>query len=62
MLVVAFLVVGPLMLPLVWFNPHVPRRNKLVWSVVISVVSLLLILATVKAIRTLIEYYKMMGL
>ena len=62
MLVVAFLVVGPLMLPLLWLNPHVSRRSKLVWTVVILVVSLVLILSTIKAISTLIEYYRMMGL
>jgi hypothetical protein len=60
MLVVAFLVVGPLMLPLLWFNPHVSRAQKLVWTIIISVVSFFLILATVKAISTLMEYYRMM--
>ncbi|MCI0534802.1 MAG: hypothetical protein L0Z50_06215 [Verrucomicrobiales bacterium] len=61
MLVVAFLVVGPFMLPLLWFNPHMRLQMKLVWTVVISLVSLVLILVTVKAIETLAEFYRLMG-
>jgi hypothetical protein len=60
MLVVAFLVVGPLMLPLLWFNPHVNRIQKLVWTIIILAVSFLLAVATMKAISTLTEYYRMM--
>jgi hypothetical protein len=62
MLVVAFLVVGPLMLPLLWFNPHLSSRRKLVWTLVIALVSLLLVLATIKAIEVLMEYYRLMEL
>ena len=61
MLFVAFLVVGPLMLPLLWVNPHLDRRSKLVWTITISLVSFILIWATMKAISTLVEYYKMIG-
>jgi len=62
MLIVAFLVVGPLMLPLLWFNPHVNRRNKIVWSLIIGIVSLVLVFCTVRAISTLLEYYRMIGI
>ena len=61
MLVVAFLVVGPLMLPLLWLSPHLSRSSKIVWTVVIGVVSFVLGLATFKAYGVLKEYYKMMG-
>jgi hypothetical protein len=62
MLVVSFLVVGPLMLPLLWLNPRMSRGSKLVWTLVISVVSLFLFLAFMKAIAILKEYYRLMGL
>lgn len=62
MLIVAFLVVGPLMLPLIFFNPHLSRRNKLVWTIVISVVSLVLGWAFAKALARLMEYYRMLWL
>ena len=62
LLVLAFLFVGPLMLPLLWFNPHMPRRQKVVWTIIISVVSALLIWATAKSLTVLKEYYRMMGL
>jgi hypothetical protein len=55
---VAFLCVGPLMLPLVWWNPHLRRERKIVLTVVIGVVSALLGWAMVGSIENIIEYYR----
>ena len=45
-LIVSFLVTGPFMLPLVWFHPKMSRTSKIVWTVVIVVVTLFIIKST----------------
>jgi hypothetical protein len=59
MLVLAFLCVGPLMLPLVWLSPGLSRRAKIIWTLIISVVSALLIWATIRALYVLMDYYRL---
>jgi hypothetical protein len=58
MLVVAFLVVGPFMLPLLWLSPTLSRTAKWGWTFVIIVTTLLLILASWKALKLLYEQYE----
>jgi len=59
-LVVAFLCVGPLALPLLWFNPRFSRKSKVVWSVVIIVLSYYLVAVLVDALKTISAYYQEM--
>ncbi|MDD5138604.1 MAG: zinc ribbon domain-containing protein, partial [Candidatus Omnitrophica bacterium] len=59
-LVVALLCVGPLALPLLWFNPRFSRKSKVVWSVVIIVLSYYLIASLVDALKTINQYYQEM--
>lgn len=56
-LVIAFLCVGPLALPLVWFNPGLSRKNKTVVSIVIIVLSWLIGVIVAKSLKTIYEYY-----
>ena len=55
--VITFLVVGPLALPLVWFNPGLSRRNKTVVTIIIIVVSYLLGILLVNSLKSIYEYY-----
>ncbi len=57
-LIIAFLCVGPLMLPLVWFNPALSRNKKIAISLAVSVLSYFLIAATVSSLRSISVYYK----
>jgi len=57
-MITAFLCVGPLMLPLVWWNPRLRRESKIVLTAVIGVVSTLLGLATVRSIENILDYYR----
>ena len=57
-MITAFLCIGPLMLPLVWWNPHLRRKNKMVITAVIGVISTLLGLATVRSIENIADYYR----
>jgi hypothetical protein len=57
-MVTAFACVGPLMLPLVWWNPHLLRERKIVLTAVIMVVTALLGLATARSIENILDYYR----
>lgn len=61
-LIVGFLIVGPLILPLVWVNPRYSWTKKIVISAIILVISLVLIQALAGAIKSIFEYYQLMGM
>ena len=58
-IIVAFLFVGPLALPLVFANPYMSKRKKIVASLIIIVLTLLLLKVTISSIDKIIEYYKL---
>ena len=58
-IVIAFLCVGPLALPLVWFNPGLSRRNKTVVSIIIIVLSYLLGILFVNSLKSIYNYYNL---
>ncbi|MDP3790423.1 MAG: zinc ribbon domain-containing protein [Candidatus Omnitrophota bacterium] len=59
-LIITFLCIGPLALPLVWFNPYYSRAKKIVISVVIIILSYCLGILFMKSLETMQEYYKLM--
>ncbi|MDD5432817.1 MAG: hypothetical protein PHO70_07540 [Candidatus Omnitrophica bacterium] len=59
-LVVAFLAVGPLALPLLWFNPHLSIKLKVIITVVIAILTVLLWHLTANSLKTIDIYIKMM--
>ena len=64
-LVAAFLLVGPLALPLVWINPAMSRNKKIIWTIVTGILSYFLVVWTIDSMKKLEEYYaqlKTMGL
>jgi len=58
-LVIALLSIGPLALPLVWFNPRHSRTNKIIISAIVIIFSYYLFKMTMTLLRSLNEYYKM---
>lgn len=56
-LAAAFLAVGPLMLPMVWWHPVYKKRTKVVLTLVILAVTAVLVKMTVGALETLKDYY-----
>jgi uncharacterized membrane protein YvbJ len=60
-LVVMFLVVGPVMLPGVWFNPKYSKIKKIVVTVVVLGLTYLLTVLTAKSLQSLMQYYNMLG-
>jgi len=56
--VVGFLCVGPLILPLVWVNPHIKKKKKIIITVSILVLTGLLAVISVMSIIYMSNYYK----
>ncbi|MDD5258444.1 MAG: hypothetical protein PHD29_00540 [bacterium] len=56
-LIIAVLSVGPLALPLVWFNPYLNRNQKIVYTIIIIVVSYFLIMWTINAYNKYMKIY-----
>ncbi len=46
-MIVSFLVVGPFMLPLIWFNPKFSRTKKIILTMIIGILTLFLVKSTV---------------
>ncbi len=55
--VVAFLFVGPLALPLVWFHPHYKKTTKIIVTVIVSAITILFVWLLIKLVPKMIEYY-----
>ena len=57
-IVIAVLSVGPLALPLIWMHPKMSGSKKILWTVVILVLSYFLFVATMDALKKFEETYK----
>ncbi len=60
-IVIAICCVGPFALPLIWWQPKTTRIWKIIWTVVILVLSWLLWVAMQKSLETLKQYYGLIG-
>ena len=58
-LVIALLSVGPLALPLLWFNPRYHPAVKILWTVLILVLTYFLGKFLDRSIKTILEYYRL---
>lgn len=56
-LVLGLLTVGPLALPLLWWNPRFSFRSKWIWTMIIVIVSFFLISVSIESAKTLKQYY-----
>lgn len=61
MVLTAFICVGPLALPLVWFNPRYSRATKWVISAIVLVATYFLTLAMNEAFKALMQYYQQLN-
>lgn len=58
-LVVAFLCVGPFALPLLWINPRISRKSKVITTVLVLIVTYFLGKIVIKSINAIIDYYSL---
>lgn len=56
--VVAFLCVGPLALPLLWFNPRFSRNKKIIITVILLIITYYISLLLVNSIKSIYSYYQ----
>ena len=61
-LLIALLTVGPLALPLVWFNPKFSLGKKVLWTAVTIILTYILVAITVDSVKKIMEQYKALGL
>ena len=61
-LIIAFLCVGPLALPLVWFNPRLSPKIKIIISVIIIVLSYYVGVLLRNSLNSIASYYKILGI
>ena len=59
-IIIAFCVVGPLVLPLIWLRPQTTRAWKIGLTLAIVVLSWILYRITVESMRILEEHYKLL--
>lgn len=55
--IIAFLCIGPLALPLIWWNPRWDTKRKAILTVIVLVLTWLLTIASMTALSTLEEIY-----
>lgn len=58
-LIFAFLSIGPLALPLLWFNPRFSNKAKIIVSIIVIILSYYLGVMLAKSLKTITEYYQM---
>lgn len=54
-IVIAFLTIGPLALPLVWYHPTYGRRTKVIITIVVFIFTYFTVQATVNATQSLMN-------
>ncbi len=60
-IVIAFCCVGPLALPLIWWHPRTTRTWKIIWTIVILVLSYLMWVAMQKSLESLKQSYDLIN-
>ncbi|MFH1397918.1 MAG: hypothetical protein ABIH27_05160 [Candidatus Omnitrophota bacterium] len=61
-IIITFLAVEPLVLPLIWFNPNNKKNKKIVLSIVVSILSIFLGIATIISFKSIIKYYGLINI
>ena len=60
-LTVGFICLGPLaplLLPLLWLNPHFNKRNKIIITLIVLILSFWLGKVVIDSVKTIAEYYQ----
>jgi len=52
---------GPFVLPLLWFHPRLPKEWKIVLSAVVLLASIVMGVALVYSVQSLLDYFKLLN-
>lgn len=58
-LIFGVLVVGPLALPLLWINPKYKKSTKVIWTLIILVISFALTWVMSESLKNIQQYYSL---
>ena len=58
--VTAFMLVGPLALPLVWLHPKMTLQRKLLWTVLTAILTYFMVGMTIESVKKIMELYSQM--
>lgn len=56
-IIFAFLCLGPIALPLVWFNPRINKRAKVIITSVTVILTYYLGFLLIRSLKSIIDYY-----
>ncbi|MCK4905634.1 zinc ribbon domain-containing protein [bacterium] len=56
-IIIAFLVIGPLALPMVWFNPRFNWKTKIIVTIIVIVATYYLTILASNSLKSIKEYY-----
>jgi hypothetical protein len=56
--IIAFLFIGPLALPLVWFNPRFSQRTKIIVTIAVVILTYYLTAAVIDSLKAIRSYYQ----
>ena len=59
-LIIALLCIGPLALPLLWFNPRFNKKVKVIITALVIILTYYLTLVMVDSLKTISKYYREM--
>ena len=57
-IIVAFLCVGPLALPMVWFHPKMSGSKKILWTTASLVLTYFMVQISIDSMKKIMEYYQ----
>ena len=57
-IIIAFLSVGPLALPLVWFNPRFNSKTKMIISILVIILTYYLGILLANSLKSITTYYR----
>jgi membrane protein implicated in regulation of membrane protease activity len=60
-LIIALLCVGPLALPLLWFNPRFSKKVKIIVSAIVIILTYYLVVASIDSIKAVSKLYQEMS-
>jgi len=55
--IIGFLCAGPLAFPLLWFNPRYSKRNKIITTVIVSIITYYFTVVTIQSVKTILNHY-----
>lgn len=60
-LIIAFLCVGPFALPLLWINHKFSLKSKIIWTVIVVLLTYFFTIILNRSLKTINEFYSQIG-